>query len=385
MDVARHSLRSISGLTAVLGASFGVFGCADDSQSLATGGSTSDADENTTGMSTGEVELDCEVVGEDEVVVQEGVRLIEHPDELLAFCGVKRIDGSLFIAFDAPPTGWDGLGVLGALEVIGGLTLNGIEEPVVLPNLHTVSDLTVRQDDTIQPPSFPSLRTAGLVSIQGPYASPVDLSGLEAARELSINTAITLDALVELESFSVGRTVVSLPEAPRLERISGAVQLEAASALTDLALLRNVHTIEGGFTLSDLRGLSSLADLSSLQQVGKPAADGTDTFPSGGFSLTNMVNLGSVAGLEQLSVIHGDITIVENPALTSLEGFDGVTAWRADGRVNVVTAMSIQGGVSLDPLSWLASAELPSPCEINFEDDMPSPPQADEFAALCSN
>ena len=189
-------------------------------------------------------------------------------------------------------------------------------------------------------------------------------------RLLHISGDIGLDRLIELYTFTVSPELVALPEAPQLTRITAGVSLELGQ-LEDLALFRNVTRVGGLHLLS--APLASLQDLSRLEQIGPPDTSGTATATATGLALER-TGVSDLSGLASLESVHGDISILENPALTTLDGLS-LQTWESkwEGE-DIQTSLTVGGNEALtdvSALSWLDTIELPRPCSILVEIEDP--------------
>lgn len=108
-----------------------------------------------------------------------------------------------------------------------------------------------------------------------------------------------------------GADITNLLSLSELENVAGNVSITLNPQLGSLAGLENLTSVGGNLFI--LRTpLQSLSGLSGLQSVG------------GQFQINRVAALQNLAGLSSLSVVEGGIDILSNPSLTSLDGLEGV-------------------------------------------------------------
>ena len=244
--------------------------------------------------------------------------LTQHPGDLSlesvasveAFCGsfTNAVEGDLELG---------SFSIDCLCEVGGDLTVWGRPE-VAAPRLqHIGGDLRVVATElqTLELPSLESIGGAVTVT-DNPDLLTVSLPWLSQASELTITAN---PALITLDL-------------PHLASVDGALHLEDNRALTDLDLYRLAH-IGGDLWLVDLPLLPSLASLDTLETVGGEVLltqlDAVETL--GGFALLSSVDsaliirsntsLDLLDALNQLTVLGGDLVIEDNPSLQDVSGF----------------------------------------------------------------
>lgn len=185
---------------------------------------------------------------------------------------------------------------------------SAVDAPVSLTRLQSIGSLTLRQAADGGPPALPALRSVEDRLDVGTYVGSADLSSLVSVRTLRVSGDMALDELTEVYTVQTSTELISMPEAPKLTRITAGILLEGK--LQDLALLRRVTQV-GGLDLN-APALASLDGLSALTMIGPPDTSGTGTVTSGGLRLCSCDRLTDLLGLGSLIEIHGDIEIVEN-------------------------------------------------------------------------
>lgn len=128
-----------------------------------------------------------------------------------------------------------------------------------------------------------------------------DLSGLERLERLG---GLALSGLDSLQSLS---------GLPKFTRLPGGVQLADLRALRSIDTLSALTRTGGVLELSDLPQLTRLTALSRIEQTA-------------GLTLSHLTNITQLTSLSQLTRVAGDVFIVANDALGSLDGLRGLSA-----------------------------------------------------------
>lgn len=146
---------------------------------------------------------------------------------------------------------------------------------------------------------------AGLDAIGGTlrigYVSLGDLTGLHGLQSVG---GIYLFDNPNLQSLDVFANI---------ETVAGVVEISGSPELADLGGLSGIAFIGDSLQLSDLPSVTTLQTLQSLSSVGS-------LYEFGGIFLRNL-GIANLAGLENVTVLDGQLKLEYNENLVSLDGF----------------------------------------------------------------
>ncbi|MDP2305625.1 MAG: putative metal-binding motif-containing protein [Pseudomonadota bacterium] len=199
--------------------------------------------------------------------------------DLAFLAGVRSLDGSLLLAGNSALASTDGLD---SLTTIGGA-------------------LDVQDMNRLTDVSVPALTEIGgaLSLVNLPTLARVDLGALETVGgEVALDE---LDVLPDLAGFGALREV-------------GGLLVTQLDALVDLGGLDSLTTVEGSLIVESVAGLTSLDGLGALRTVGSDLR----------FYRNN--SLVELAGLDSLTTVGRDLTLDYNPALVRPNSLGALTS-----------------------------------------------------------
>jgi len=155
------------------------------------------------------------------------------------------------------------------------------------------------------------------------------LANLNSARVMTISFNPLLNSLEGLENISslVGGLFIeegsigNLIPLSNLTQVGGYLTISRLNNINTLEGLENLTTIGGRFTVYDCDGLTDLNELENLTHIGgTPVNSGAESIL---FSEND--NLQSLAGLENITALIGDVRITSNDNISDLSAFDNLT------------------------------------------------------------
>lgn len=267
-----------------------------------------------------------------ENLVQVGQDLSISGSDFLAdlgpLSGISELGGGLAISFLPALTGLDGIPeqpvIDGNLTVYGNRMLNDIS---ALSNMHTVrGSLTIRDNDALE-------NVAGLSNLRGVDG---DLNITENA------------ALANLAGLS---RLTSIDGSLDISRNAGLISFEGLNALTDIGLDLTISANEALTNLDALSGISQVRRLSFFDNISVADLRGLSSLrvvlDRLAISYNGLIDLN---GLQNLTVVGGDMEVSSNSDLTSFSGLTGLE--KIDGGLQIRFNPSL---VSLEGLSNLGS------------------------------
>lgn len=186
---------------------------------------------------------------------------------------------------------------------------------------------------------------------------------LVCSGDYSVTTQTQLDALARCEqiegSLSIGNgslEIVSLQPLANVQRIQGSLRIGVifrGLELTSLAGLDNLQVVEGDVHIVSNDNLTTLEGLNSLERVGGSLYIGEPPSLELPFSVGN-TSLTSLEGLNNLSSVGGGVNILGNSALTSIEALSDLTdAQRVYIDNSAISTLESLGNVTNLQSFWL--------------------------------
>lgn len=229
-------------------------------------------------------------------------------DELTSLEAAVRAN----LTHDADPSG--------AIVKTGDFYINSAADLAQLANVEILEgNLTIDGDESLSAVALPALRrVTGQLTIDGSNASLHDLRGLgnlERAGSVYISFTEALESLAGLEKLAV---------------VDEDLTVYANAELATLVDDADPAALTGLVGLEQVGGSLGVTENPSLTRLGFPAlaSVGQD------LDLSNDDQLGSLAGLERLSAIAGDLTIT-GAGLTELAPLAGLT--RVGGELSILS------------------------------------------------
>lgn len=166
-------------------------------------------------------------------------------------------------------------------------------------------------------------------------------------RGFAVTTQAELEALagatvIDGDLVITGREVVDLSPLASLRCVRGGLEIAETTALVDLAGLEGLVAVEGSFELATNQGLADLGALTALRFVGPFDRHAR-------LALVANPALSSLAGLEALEEIGGDLRVELDDGLRDLRGLEGLT--RVGGDVRIARNASLETTAGLDALA----------------------------------
>lgn len=186
---------------------------------------------------------------------------------------------------------------------------------------------------------------SGVVTPASPIATRVEelWTGPSEIRCEVENACAPNDCVLDTHACDGSFTIQSATD---LDALAGCTSVSGnlvinASDLSSLAALQSLVTIGGDLTIEGCDSLTSLTGLDALVSIGGNLYVGDDQV-QGSEGNSGLLNL---AGLEQLAFVGGAIVIQDNPALTTLNGLrlvglDGQLVIRRNGALTDLEALS---------------------------------------------
>jgi hypothetical protein len=128
-----------------------------------------------------------------------------------------------------------------------------------------------------------------------------------------------------------------------INRIDGS--LEIRGTVTDLSPLKNLGAINYAFNIQNTNALTSLKGMDSLEAVNA-------AYFFHGVRIENNIALKSLEGLEKITTNNGFLYIINNDALTNLNGLNNLSL-NHFGEVRIEGCDKIQSLHGLEKLAWL--------------------------------
>lgn len=126
------------------------------------------------------------------------------------------------------------------------------------------------------------------------------------------------------------KNITTIDGSLTISDVFGHPDIDNTSPVTDMSALKNLKTIRGNFTLTQVNQLKSLEALSNLETI------------RGDFKLTQVNQLKSLEGLGNLETIGGDVVIASS-ALTNFSGLQKLTEIKSMTISTNGTELSLKG------------------------------------------
>lgn len=250
--------------------------------------------------------------------------IADDNDEVASLVGVTCIEGDLTIRMEATD-----LTPLASLEAAGRITI----ETISLTSVAGLENLREVRNEFSLGPYAPD---AGCIGTQVSTLAP--LGSIERLGSLLICNNPNLLSVAEfgaaLEGDFEGRvSLTALPSLQSLAGFEGLTSIGAGLALVDLPLVQDLQA---------LANLNAVGDVASLSGLGITSMEGLEGLAqTGALLIIGNSQLSTLAGLENLTEVSGDLRIRDNPMLPQAEA----EAWAAgvDVGEDVVICNNLDG------------------------------------------
>ncbi len=267
-------------------------------------------------------------------------------DSLLAFQKLNHINNDLHIASNSFDTlaGFDSLAYVRGDFILDNFSLASL--PIFDKLLHIGGSLSLSASPA-NLNSFEQLsHLGGGLSINSQHHTDISsfqninhvINGdliLKCRDLLSLNNFSHIDSVVGDLIIEYGHELTSLDGLQNLNAIDGDLRLKYNSSLESLAGLENLSSISGGLYLSHcgLNDLSAIQQITELEFLTIFSNDNLQTLEDfqnltiieGGISILDNASLTSLSGLPVMTTVGGGITIRNNDMLSDISYFENLT------------------------------------------------------------
>ncbi len=301
-----------------------------------------------------------------------GTLHIRYNPRLESLLGLSELSsvGSLSVVQNSSLRSFDGLGTItasvydvrisgnGALLNIGALSIKpqspifsvSITDNPMLRSLtgmewlrHTVFGVSIYENHSLT--SLEGLNNLSAVGLDPEYSDPLNIQNNASLRSLKGLDSLGFAQMLLIKDNPV---LSSLEGLEHLRRTELSMEITNNPNLTDLHGLESLESVGIALVVSDNHGLTSLRGLDNLKSLG------AYYFLDGTSKITNNNSLKSLQGLESLSNID-NLTISNNPALTSLTGLSGLKIAGPRTQHGFIRPFEISNNISLESLRGLDS------------------------------